>query len=107
MMVLCLNLVVNIMTMDMGEPADPMGNLCVEAAEHAISYLKQFSPNSKLGITPMIGINDLTTEVFQLSDVQAILDFAKSNGDVTYLAFWSLNRDNHSGASSSTSSGFI
>ena len=110
-MVFCFNAVVNIMTMNLGPAATTgMGNLCVQTAQSAISNLKQLSPNSKLGVTPMIGFNDQSTEIFQLSDAQVIIDFAKSNSDVAYLAFWSLNRDNGNGPpgeTSPSSSGFI
>jgi hypothetical protein len=44
----------------------------------------------------MIGVNDTNTEVFQLSDAQTLLNFAKSNSYITRLSMWSVARDNGS-----------
>jgi hypothetical protein len=41
----------------------------------------------------MIGVNDVTTEVFTVADAQAVEDFAVANG-VGMLSMWSLQRDN-------------
>ncbi|WP_062202181.1 chitinase [Demequina salsinemoris] len=46
----------------------------------------------KVGITPMIGQNDIEDEVFTLEDAAAVNEFAKSNG-VGRVSMWSLNRD--------------
>lgn len=46
----------------------------------------------KVGITPMIGQNDLPGEVFTLDDAAAVNTFALENG-VGLLSMWSLNRD--------------
>ncbi|MGB3015450.1 MAG: hypothetical protein WBB41_12565 [Candidatus Nanopelagicales bacterium] len=46
----------------------------------------------KVGITPMIGQNDLPGEVFTLDDAAAVNTFALDNG-VGLLSMWSLNRD--------------
>jgi chitinase len=44
----------------------------------------------------MIGVNDTNTEIFQLSDANTLVNFAKSNSYITRLAMWSLARDNGS-----------
>ena len=44
----------------------------------------------------MIGINDVNTEIFQLSDAQSLLNFANANSYITRIAMWSVARDNGS-----------
>ncbi len=45
-----------------------------------------------LGITPMIGQNDQSGEIFTIANAQSVVSFANSNG-VGRLAFWSIGRD--------------
>ncbi len=45
-----------------------------------------------IGITPMIGVNDDTNEVFDLAAAQEIVDFAQQKG-ISRISMWSLNRD--------------
>ena len=45
-----------------------------------------------IGITPMIGLNDVLTERFTLQDAQQLTDFAIEN-NVKELSMWSANRD--------------
>jgi hypothetical protein len=45
-----------------------------------------------IGITPMIGLNDATTEVFDQQAARQVAAFAAQNG-VGRLSIWSLNRD--------------
>jgi chitinase len=40
----------------------------------------------------MIGINDITDEVFTQADAQKILTFAEQHG-IDRISIWSLNRD--------------
>jgi chitinase len=47
-----------------------------------------------IGITPMIGVNDTTTEVFTLQNATDLVTWAKGQCYVNRLAFWSLGRDN-------------
>ena len=47
---------------------------------------------AKVGITPMIGQNDVPAEQFTLADAAAVNDFARAHG-VGQLSMWSLNRD--------------
>jgi len=42
----------------------------------------------------MIGVNDMSSEVFQLSDAQNLVAFAASNSYITRLSIWSAARDN-------------
>jgi hypothetical protein len=45
-----------------------------------------------VGVTPMIGVNDQTDEVLQLSDAQQLLTFAQQKG-IGELSMWSSTRD--------------
>jgi len=96
---------VNVMAMDYGDSAAPpqlksMGEYALDAANNThkqlvnlfASYGQSFSWQ-RLGVTPMIGTNDVTTEVFTLADAQLLEDFARAKG-LGMLSMWSLTRDN-------------
>jgi hypothetical protein len=99
---------VNGMAMDFGDvaapkPAGRMGAYAIEAAHnlhdqlHAL-YAASGSPKDPsavwqmIGITPMIGRNDVVTEVFEQRDAVQLLDFAMQSR-IGSLSIWSLNRD--------------
>ncbi len=97
--------VVNIMAMDYGDSAAPnpqgrMGDYAIQAATSLFNQLKSLYGNSKsdddlwamVGITPMIGLNDVTTEIFDQQEAREVLAFAEQQG-IGRLSFWSLNRD--------------
>ncbi len=91
--------VVNIMTMDYGGPMD-MGAAAVSAANALHTQLGQIwttKTSAQLwameGNTPMIGVNDVSSEVFTTGNAQTVESFAASNG-IQLLAFWALGRDN-------------
>ena len=95
--------VVNIMAMDYGPAVDnggQMGANAISAALNTIQQIEFIGLTSKIGITPMIGVNDVATEVFTLADAQMLLDFARGNEHVERLSMWSVSRDNGSGAGS-------
>jgi hypothetical protein len=95
---------VNLMTMDYGEIAHPngnsdMGDLAIMAATSTHGQLMTMYPQltseqawSMIGVTPMIGINDVQSEVFTLSDAHQILDFADQN-NLGEIGMWSVARD--------------
>jgi len=99
---------VNIMAMDYGDSAAPnpdgqMGEYAVQAASNLFAQLKglyqqagQPQPDEALwrmiGVTPMIGVNDVQTEVFYPEDAQQLLAFAVQR-NAGMLAFWSMRRD--------------
>ncbi|MFG1806852.1 ricin-type beta-trefoil lectin domain protein [Streptomyces sp. NPDC049040] len=89
---------VNIMTMDYGSAMD-MGNAAISAAQGLHNQLGQIwntKTSAQLwameGNTPMIGVNDTSSEVFSTSDAQDVENFAKTNG-IQELSFWALGRD--------------
>ncbi len=89
---------VNIMAMDYGAYYDTgdMGADAISAALATIAQLEAIGLDSQIVITVMIGINDVTTEVFTLEDAQQLVDFAEANDNVAGLSMWSLSRDNGS-----------
>jgi hypothetical protein len=100
--------VVNIMAMDYGDSAAPnpqgrMGDYAIQAANSLFNQLRGVHGTSKtddelwqmVGITPMIGINDVTSEIFDQQEAREVLAFAEQRG-IGRLSFWSLNRDRQS-----------
>jgi chitinase len=90
--------VVNIMTMDYGSPMD-MGQAAVNAATALHTQLGQIWTNKSSdqlwameGNTPMIGVNDTTSEVFTTGNASTLESFAASHG-IQLLAYWALGRD--------------
>ncbi|HTJ72883.1 MAG TPA: carbohydrate-binding protein [Actinospica sp.] len=93
--------VINLMTMDYGSGAS--SSICVvsgstcQMAQSAIQAVKNLEHTygisaSKIAVTPMIGMNDATSEVFSIADVNTLSSYAVSNG-LAGLHFWSLDRD--------------
>jgi hypothetical protein len=102
--------VVNVMAMDYGDSAAPnpqgrMGDYAIQAATSLFNQLKTVYGSAKtdaqlwamVGITPMIGLNDVTTEVFDQQEAREVLAFAEQHG-IGRLSFWSLNRDKQNSA---------
>jgi chitinase len=94
------NYVINLMTMDYGSASS---SVCVvvsgscEMAQSAIQAVKNLEhtygiPASKIAVTPMIGMNDTTSETFTTADVDTLTSYAVGNG-LAGLHFWSLDRD--------------
>jgi chitodextrinase len=93
--------VVNIMAMDYGTSVDNNGQMGLDAISAAIATEKQISDlglSAKIGITPMIGVNDIASEVFTLQDAQALLNYARTDSNVVRLSMWSVARDNGNSA---------
>ncbi|KAJ3218152.1 hypothetical protein HDU67_006556 [Dinochytrium kinnereticum] len=91
--------VVNIMAMDYGSYYAPngatgMGGYAISAASKTREQLEIIGMKAQVGITPMIGKNDVATEVFRLEDALSIAKWAKGSTYVSYLGMWSANRDN-------------
>ena len=94
--------IVNIMTMDFGTEGTQgraEGAVAIASANGTFSQLKSLYPNlstaqiwGMIGITPMIGYNDDSAEIFEPSDARAVTDFAIQNG-VGLLSYWALQRD--------------
>ena len=98
---------VNVMAMDYGDSAAPtsgpsaktMGAYAIQSAESTYGQLtKLYTGYSKtfgyrqLGVTPMLGVNDVLTEVFTPTDAQTVEDYARAKG-IGMVGLWSVTRD--------------
>ncbi|MFE9410131.1 chitinase [Streptomyces sp. NPDC006704] len=90
---------VNAMTMNYGTSfGGNMGDYAVRAATAAQSQLKQALQLSDraawqgLGVTPMIGVNDVKGETFTLADAAKVRKFARDKG-VGRVSMWVTYRD--------------
>jgi hypothetical protein len=95
--------VVNIMTMDYGQSVDNDGQMGQDAISAAMATERQLANMglvAKIGVTPMIGVNDIASEVFTPADAQSLVDYAKTDSQLALLSMWSVARDNGSGADS-------
>jgi hypothetical protein len=89
--------VINVMAMDYGSANDNNGQMGLDAnnaASAVHTQIQQAGLTSNVGVTVMIGINDTNTEIFKLTDVNTVVNFANSNTYITRLSFWSFARDN-------------
>ena len=89
--------VFNVMAMDYGGGSDPanMGQDAITAAQNTLNQVRGSFPGdtfANIGITPMIGQNDDSAEVFSEANASSVVSFANSNG-IGRLAFWSVDRD--------------
>lgn len=87
------------MSMDFGDSAapDPDGRMGAYVISSAENLRKQVMTagyaNPKIGLIPMIGVNDVTSEVFRILDATWVRDFFKTTPWMTYIGWWSVNRD--------------
>ncbi len=99
--------VVNVMAMDYGTSGTEMGTAADSAISAVASQVEStFGVSSStaygmLGVTPMIGQNDSSGEIFTLADASTVESYAASHG-IAWTSFWSEGRDN-GGCSGSTS----
>ena len=98
---------VNVMAMDYGESAAPtsgvgaktMGAYAIQSAQSTYTQLSSLYAKygksfgwSQIGVTPMLGVNDIVSEVFTVADAQALEDFARTKG-IGMLSMWQVLRD--------------
>ncbi|MER6269600.1 cellulose binding domain-containing protein [Streptomyces sp900105755] len=90
---------VNIMAMDYGASYNgDMGTYAIQAATATQAQIKSVLGLSDsaawkaVAVTPMIGVNDVSSEVFKVDDATQLVDFAKSKG-IGWLSMWSATRD--------------
>lgn len=96
---------VNVMTMDYGDYAAPnpqgkMGMYGIQAITALHDQLNTLYGGSKtsaqlwamIGTTPMIGVNDVQSEIFTIQDATQTLQFAQAN-NIGMISMWSSNRD--------------
>ncbi|WP_037575959.1 glycoside hydrolase family 18 protein [Phaeacidiphilus oryzae] len=94
---------VNVMAMDYGDSAAPspsgkMGQYAIDSATATQAQVKSVfgyddaTAWKHVAVTPMIGVNDTSDEVFTVSDAAQLASFAKSKG-LAWLSMWSATRD--------------
>jgi hypothetical protein len=94
---------VNLLTMDYGDgaapsPAGRMGSYAVQAATQGhrqiarVLRLTSRAAWRRLGLTPMVGVNDVSSEVFSVADASTVRRFAQAHR-IGLLSMWSLGRD--------------
>ena len=87
---------VNVMAMDYGSSfTGDMGQEAIQAAESTLSQARADWPSdgyANIGVTPMIGQNDTSGEIFSEADAQTLVSWADSE-HLGRLAFWSVDRD--------------
>jgi len=91
---------VNLMVMDYGEAIPrncvvsagvcDMGRSAIQAARNM--HVRYGLPMSRIELTPMIGVNDVVSNVFTLDDARLLAEFVRDCG-LGGLHFWSLDRD--------------
>ncbi|MGZ4326267.1 MAG: chitinase [Solirubrobacteraceae bacterium] len=95
---------VNVMAMNFGGPERHM----VTPVEHALNSTHEQLRSiglaggsqaawSRLGVTVMIGVNDVPGEVFTVADARKLTAFAASR-HITRVSMWSINRDSQCGS---------
>ncbi|MEO1459280.1 MAG: hypothetical protein AAFV49_17210 [Pseudomonadota bacterium] len=89
---------VRIMTMNYGSfySTGDGGADAIAATEATIAQLASIGLDASVVPIPMIGLNDVRPESFLLEDAQELVDFAKTNDNVSGISMWSLSRDNGS-----------
>ncbi|GAA2337450.1 cellulose binding domain-containing protein [Streptomyces kunmingensis] len=90
---------VNIMAMDYGASySGDMGTYAEQAATATQAQIKSAlgladaAAWKAVAITPMIGVNDVASEIFKVEDATQLVAFAKSKG-LGGLSMWSATRD--------------
>ncbi|MFF8268559.1 cellulose binding domain-containing protein [Streptomyces sp. NPDC016562] len=99
---------VNIMAMDYGPAYNgDMGTYAIQAATATQAQLKGVLGLSDaaawkaVAVTPMIGVNDVASEVFTVADATQLVEFAAAKG-IGRLAMWSSTRDKQCAAGAVT-----
>ncbi|MEV4329538.1 cellulose binding domain-containing protein [Streptomyces sp. NPDC049597] len=90
---------VNIMAMDYGPAySGDMGEYAIQAATATQAQIKGVLGLSDadawrtVAVTPMIGVNDVVTEIFRVEDATQLVRFAESK-NLGWLSMWSSTRD--------------
>jgi Cellulose binding domain/Glycosyl hydrolases family 18 len=90
---------VNIMAMDYGASfTGDMGLYAIDGATATQAQVKSVLGLSddaawqKIAVTPMIGVNDVSSETFTVADATELVTFARSKG-LAWLSMWSATRD--------------
>ena len=90
---------VNVMAMDYGGAVPQMGQAAIDAGNNTANQISFLYPSlttaqrlSRVGITAMIGENDIANEQFTIQNAAQVRDWIRANG-VGLLAWWEVGRD--------------
>lgn len=87
---------VNVMAMDYGSSfTGDMGQEAVDAAQSTLTQVRadwSSDTYANIGVTPMIGQNDTSGEIFSEADAQTLVGWANT-AHLGRLGFWSVDRD--------------
>jgi hypothetical protein len=90
---------VDAMTMNLGVGSGDLATAATTVAAGTEAVVRRLWPGpagggawNRVAVTPMIGRNDLPSEVFGLADATRLAAFARRHG-LAWISFWSLNRD--------------
>jgi hypothetical protein len=91
---------VNVMAMDYGSSfTGDMATLAEQAATATAAQIQSVWTNlsstqayAKVAVTPMIGVNDVSSETFTVADASSLAAWAQSKG-LAWLSMWSATRD--------------
>lgn len=95
---------INLMTMNYGESRAPGATMAAASIDALNSTFQQLQATfvragvprdsvwSRLGATPMLGQNDVASDVFTVADAHALTEYASKVG-LGRLGMWSINRD--------------
>jgi hypothetical protein len=86
--------IVNALAMDYGGAQTGMGTIANAVASSVKSQIAAVGLNSKIGVTIMIGQNDVAGETFTQADGDTFFASSLGNSSVTFISFWSAGRDN-------------
>lgn len=101
---------INLMTMDYApNKLQTMAQMAETSVTNAEAQLALLYPSygiklstaqtyKRIGITPMIGQNDIPGDIFTIQDAHSLVAFATAHG-IGRLSMWSLNRDSSCGSS--------
>jgi hypothetical protein len=64
----------------------------VQATVKSVWGLSDADAWARIAVTPMIGVNDVSSETFTTADASKLLSFAQSK-HLAWLSFWSAARD--------------
>ncbi|MBB3228896.1 hypothetical protein FHW69_003544 [Luteibacter sp. Sphag1AF] len=103
------NYIINLMVMDYGSGSSAIcvvANGTCDMGQSAIQAAKNLQhtygiPYTQIELTPMIGVNDVSANVFKLADVDTMTAWAVAN-KLAGIHFWSLDRDTPCGGSGQT-----
>ena len=91
------------MSMDFGDSAapDPEGRMAAYVIASAENMRRQVLAagyaHPKIGLIPMIGVNDVESEIFRVHDAARVREFFESTPWMSYIGWWSVNRDQPGG----------